>query len=69
MVKRKIQSASDWNSIQDRFTKYSFLKWRHWRLRRKWEDSIKMDHKKVAATGIGLFSVADIDTEVMMPCS
>jgi hypothetical protein len=26
VVQRKIQSASDWNSTQDTFTKYSFLK-------------------------------------------
>jgi hypothetical protein len=26
VVKEKIQSFSDWNSTQDTFTKYSFLK-------------------------------------------
>jgi hypothetical protein len=26
VVRRKIQGASDWNSVQDTFTKYSFLK-------------------------------------------
>jgi hypothetical protein len=26
VVKRKIQGAFDWNSIQDAFTKYPFLK-------------------------------------------